>query len=132
VNDDIQIVMPSGMMGPRENDLIEAIIRAVAESHADRGEWAEKYGARVDNEVFSMHPFCWCEKDDCKYCWDESEKGPRAPNFHYKPTDFRVSWYKYIGRGMEMNREVGAYECLRIFNDCLKPATVEMLKGMLT
>lgn len=26
------------------------------------------YGAYVDNDVFMMHPFCWCERDDCEWC----------------------------------------------------------------
>lgn len=27
------------------------------------------YGARCDNEVFTMHPYCWCDQDDCAWCW---------------------------------------------------------------
>lgn len=27
------------------------------------------------------------------------------PNFHHKPTGLKVSWYKYIGRGMSANQE---------------------------
>ena len=26
------------------------------------------YGQDYENEVFKMHPFCWCDKDDCGYC----------------------------------------------------------------
>lgn len=26
------------------------------------------YGAFIDNATFLMHPFCWCEKDDCPWC----------------------------------------------------------------
>lgn len=28
---------------------------------------------------------------------------PTAPNFHHKPTGVQVRWYKYIGRGMEID-----------------------------
>lgn len=27
------------------------------------------YGAHHDNHVFSMHPYCWCERSDCPWCW---------------------------------------------------------------
>lgn len=73
------------------------------------------YGQNFENDVFMMHPFCWCERDDCGWCagigampqlmreignvkYNESE---RLPNFHFKPSNFKVWWYKYIGRGME-------------------------------
>lgn len=26
------------------------------------------YGVHVDNEVFMMHPYCWCEREDCPWC----------------------------------------------------------------
>ena len=73
------------------------------------------YGQDYENEVFKMHPFCWCDKDDCGYCagigampsllreignvkYSESE---RLPNFLYKPSGFKLWWYKYMGRGEE-------------------------------
>ena len=88
-----------------------------------KGEWQRGgllggefgYGVDYENETFMMHPFCWCEKDDCGWCagigampqlmrdvcgvkYNESE---RLPNFFFKPTNTKVWWYKYIGRGME-------------------------------
>lgn len=73
------------------------------------------YGIKYENDVFMMHPFCWCDKDDCGWCgeignmpkiirdtfnkkYNESE---RLPNFYFKPTGFKMWWYKYIGRGEE-------------------------------
>ena len=55
------------------------------------------YGCNFENEVFVMHPFCWCEEDSCPWCNAEN-----APNFLHKRSGFRVNWYKYIGRGMEI------------------------------
>jgi len=26
------------------------------------------YGAYFENDVFMMHPYCWCEQDDCAWC----------------------------------------------------------------
>lgn len=116
----IEIVIPSGMMGPDKDYLVDSIIRAIAETHAEDGEWADKYGTNIETDKFMMHRFCWCEMDNCPWCWDEEEHGEQKPNFHYKPTDFRVSWYKYIGRGMTMNRQISIGECSRILADCIK------------
>jgi hypothetical protein len=27
------------------------------------------YGADFENETFMMHPYCWCEREDCPWCW---------------------------------------------------------------
>lgn len=115
----ISIVLPQGMMGAGKDYLVDAIVRAIAESHATENEWAEKYGINFDNDVFSMHRYCWCEQEDCPWCGD-SEDGIGAPNFHFKPTGFKLWWYKYIGRGMEMNRQVSIEECSRMLAECIK------------
>lgn len=103
------------------------------------------YGAYFENETFMMHPFCWCDSDDCPWCLGcncpdgairyflfdietdaahfysnggytvgYTEPVPelqcdhcagrvqRAPNFLHKASGTRVEWYKYIGRGMEV------------------------------
>ena len=57
------------------------------------------YGASWDSDVFMMHPYCWCEKEDCPWC------GHGEANFHHKPSGVSVTWYKYIGRSMEINGE---------------------------
>ena len=107
------------------------------------------YGVEFENDTFMMHPYCWCERDDCPWCWgcdcpedawiyevagqrvdwqtflDEYDRtgnsnrrsrknedlscdycrGTRvsAPNFLHKPSGTRVGWYKYIGRGMDVD-----------------------------
>jgi hypothetical protein len=75
------------------------------------------YGLAFENDVFMMHPYCWCERPDCAWCrtcvceTDEQcrtscqTNQPGAPNFHFKPADLKVRWYKYIGRGMELDGE---------------------------
>lgn len=80
------------------------------------------YGARWDNKVFSMYPFCWCDKDDCPWCDYNEEIGEfPAPNFHHKKTDFKCWWYKYIGRSMETEGECDwptvLAECLASVNE---------------
>ena len=80
------------------------------------------YGVEYENDTFMMHPFCWCDRSDCPWCLDcycEIGEAPDfpvieecgncksgrdfAPNFIYKPTGATVRWYKYIGRGMEID-----------------------------
>lgn len=120
------------------------------------------YGAYFENDTFQMHPYCWCEKDDCPWCWGctcpdyayiyevrgervewqewldeysrtgnaerECRKDPTlscdycrgeresAPNFLHKPSGSRVSWYKYIGRGMEVDLRA---EWRTVLADCV-------------
>ncbi len=58
------------------------------------------YGAEYENDTFMMHPFCWCEEDTCKWCSHDE------PNFIYKPTGYRVWWYKWIGRSQRSEGNV--------------------------
>lgn len=91
------------------------MVRAIAEAHAPApSSWASKYGTAVEHDIFSMHPFCWCEEEECPWCGSSN-----APNFHYKPLGFKLWWYKYIGRGMEMNREISPAECAEMLAQCL-------------
>ena len=111
---DIQIVTPKGMFGPAKDYTLDAILRIIAEEFGQEGEWASKYGTNVDNFTFMMHRYCWCDQEDCPWCSGD------APNFHYKPTGLKVSWYKYIGRSMEASREVSNQELAKILWDCLQ------------
>jgi len=53
------------------------------------------YGLNYENNIFMMHPYCWCEQPNCKWC------SGKASNFLYKPTNCEIQWYKWIGRGQE-------------------------------
>jgi len=95
----LQIIMPAGAEGANKYDTsLDTFLRVFAEKNKEnKGDWAEKYGTYFENDKFMMHPFCWCEKEECPWCSGEK------PNFWYKPLDFKVWWYKYIGRGMDTN-----------------------------
>ena len=179
-------------------DLIADTLSAIGKFHGKPGEWAEKYGARVDSKLFISRPFCWCGSDDCPWCtgcdcpasawqhfkdgkpisakqfseefysyggdiplsgspnykkrhkeWEAklaernlrykevhtptcdyclgkgknatkhgAEAGKNAPNFWYKPTNFKVWNYKYIGRGQETNRPITVQELADILKAC--------------
>ena len=192
---EIKVVVPKGAFGGSslDNELDTALRNiAVGSSPNSEMEWADKYGTDFESETFMMHPFCWCDEDDCPWCtgcycpesafhhfvdgkevsldeWvnffkrevdgkvsslDHSEwmklagevnkrrttshdlecdfcktggtaeskggeAGRPAPNFWYKPTNFKVWWYKYIGRNKETNRVVSKEEIKRIAEHCL-------------
>ena len=113
--DDLTVFVPAGMFGASEHDdMLDTALRkiAVTTSKDPKLEWAEKYGTLFENDVFMMHPFCWCEQDDCPWCGAIGE-----PNFLYKPTGFMVWWYKYIGRGVEID---GAADLPQMLVRCLE------------
>jgi hypothetical protein len=97
----LEIITPPGMFGPSaDDDLLDTALRVIGVAFGDPAEWASKYGTDFENDVFMMHRYCWCESDDCQWC------GGGAANFWFKPTGFRVRWYKYIGRGVEVDGEL--------------------------
>lgn len=49
------------------------------------------------------------------YDWGENPR--RLPNFQCG--GFRVWWYKYLGRGMSMNKPIDANEFFKLIDKCL-------------
>jgi len=79
-----------------------------------------------EEELEKLEQHCRVEhipENACPYCKGElfleqgAEPGRGAPNFWYKPTGFKVWWYKYIGRGVETNGV--AADLLEILRSCL-------------
>ena len=42
------------------------------------------------------------------------------PNFVHYASNFQVSWYKYIGRDMEANKDISLKEWIGVMEECLK------------
>ena len=131
-----EIIIHAGAFGANEYDnLLDSFLRAFAEKHTkDEGEWADKYGVNHKAHNVVMNRFCWCEQDECPYCLALEDHTPSnseikefgidlkigsAPNFWYKPLDFKVWWYKYIGRGVEMNRTLTQSEFQQMVTELL-------------
>jgi hypothetical protein len=97
-------------------EYIEGLIMLIAD-HVERIEWnrtQERYtaptsnnGAQWSNDTFSMRAYYWGD--------DEAEQA--KPNF--KCGDIEVCWYKYLGRGMTINREVTEAEAVAMFDKCM-------------
>ena len=100
-----KIILPNGAMGSDASDTaLDTFLRQFALKHEEMGEWAEKYGTCFHNELITMQRYCWCEKEKCPYCWSFEDDKPStelketfgmtdedaAPNFWYKPLDFKV------------------------------------------
>lgn len=74
-----------------------------------------------ENDIFSIKPFCWCEYCDGGVELNKNlEPCPRydKPNFHYKPTDFKLDWYKYPLRGNSCNKEMNPEAWMRMLSHC--------------
>lgn len=50
------------------------------------------------------------------YSWDDSIEQP----YNFKWKDLELSWYKWFGRGMSMNRETTPDEVAVMLDECLK------------
>lgn len=91
----VQIVFPVGAWGASEaDDALDTLLReiAVKASPDPRMEWAEKYGTDCDNDVFMMHHYCWCEREDCPWCGG-CDCPPSA--FHYYIDGQEVSYKQW-------------------------------------
>jgi len=80
---DIQIITAPGAFGAYEGEAaITSMLRyiAVNVSRDPESEWAEKYGTEFENDIFLMHPFCWCDEPTCPWCaWCQCP----ASAYHY-------------------------------------------------
>ncbi|MFA5377178.1 MAG: hypothetical protein WC455_15615 [Dehalococcoidia bacterium] len=94
-------------------------------------------GESFANDTFRMNSYYWgdctCGFADIEYNerldnWFNTHKlGPKGhardcltvrPNFAYE--DIEVSWYKYLGRGMSINRQVSEKEAASVIKNCLQ------------
>lgn len=117
-SENITVVIPPAMfpMDKPVSQLLEAGLRIIADACGGDSDWCEKYGANFENSIFRMHVYCWCEEDACPYC---REIDPE-PNFWHKASGLKVTWYKYIGRGMEIEGVEKPEWICNIITECLK------------
>jgi hypothetical protein len=60
----------------------------------------------TDLDTFKIRAFDWSEPEEYE------------PNFEWR--DYKVEWYKYLGRGMTANRPIKPDEMAEMLEDCLK------------
>ena len=79
--------------------------------------WRE-CGVNFKNEVFEVHPYCWCDDEDCPQCGHATQ-----PNFRHKPSGLEIQWYKYPLRNSYANRTVTLAEFRAIIDGCVNSIT---------
>lgn len=89
----------------------------------------DNYGVHYDNAVFEMHPYCWCDEESCPMCARhvvENGQQTRTTFFH-KPTGFRLHWYKYAMRSVDVNQQLEEEQLAAIVADCIKSLEPDLL-----
>ncbi len=87
----ITLIVPAGMFGASEFDTdLDFFLRKLASACDTEDEWPDKYGATFENDVFMMHPYCWCEQDGCPWC--DSCECPESAR-HYLVDGEEVSFH---------------------------------------
>jgi hypothetical protein len=202
----VKIILPERSQDLISNDLRKLTKAICKKTRVDGsgglgGDYG--YGTRYENDTFMLHPFCWCDREDCPWCggcncpnsayhyfvdgkpvtykkywgifkdtgynemqrfkygtpdhikaekeWERKLKirdkrctfikddicdfcrhegifrrfgdDPHnlgVPNFWYKPTNFKVRWYKWIGRSMKFNRKITKKQWEAILKQCTK------------
>ena len=102
---------------PQEYDCpewIEALLWYI-DKELDRVMWnvnQEEYaspfantGNSYKNDTFEVHA----------YSWDDEEQP-----YNFKYEDIEISWYKYLGRGMSINKITSEGRMIRMLEDCLE------------
>ena len=59
-----------------------------------------------------------CEKFDIAPYLEYGDERMLQPNFHYKPTGFKLQWYKYPLRSPQANMEISNDEFKAMIEDC--------------
>lgn len=135
----VTIITPIGAFGASHRDTrLDSFLRQFAIQHNTSNESegdVRKYGTDIETDTAIMHEFCWCDKEEsCPYCFNtEDNNVPEelkskygmevdkpAPNFWYKPLDFKVWWYKYIARSVETNKVLTDDEFSSMVQHCLR------------
>ena len=95
-------------------EYIEALLRGIS-SELERVMWnnnQEEYSSPMDNtgQQFKNDTF-----EANAYSWNDEVEQPY--NFKYK--DIEISWYKYLGRGMSINKPITKKQAVKMFDDCI-------------
>jgi hypothetical protein len=61
-------------------------------------------GAKYDGIKYKVHAYSWTDEE-------------QEYNFAWR--DIRISWYKYLGRGTTINREMKSSEILEMLRECM-------------
>lgn len=63
--------------------------------------------------AFEVEAYDWSEEED------EEGNPINTQEYNFKWRDVKIKWYKYLGRGMEANKELTAEEAELMLEECL-------------
>jgi hypothetical protein len=90
--------------------LMESMVLVLANKATGDEKYAIHPETRTfENDTFVLNP----------YYWGDNDATSALPNFLHKASGFELRWYKYIGRGMSVNRRVTLAEFQAIFDECM-------------
>jgi hypothetical protein len=77
---------------------------------------------------------CTCDREPLLAAWSaEHSHDPKCvvvrPNFRHHASGIEIRWYKYIGRSMEVSRDVERREWNRIVDECIDSIKVTADQG---
>lgn len=67
-----------------------------------------------ENEVFSVKP----------YYWGDDETEANKANFHFKPSDYKLKWYKYPLRDSYQSSELSVEDFGKMIDKCIESLAV--------
>jgi hypothetical protein len=82
-------------------------------------KWHKRIDERNKIYTFVRNPTCDFCLNKGIFAENGADAGMGAPNFWYKPLDFKVWWYKYIGRDMRTNKTLSSDEIRAMVEECL-------------
>lgn len=118
----LENLVPLTIMGEYEFPGIEMFDSIEWEALCEKAGVCSSYGTPTvdrefdgfENEVFVIRPYDW------------EEPNQPLPNFHHKPTGFKVWWYKYAFRSSDMNMNLSVDEIREIFRQCVDSLSQEV------
>ena len=99
---------------PRGKGFEDELIRLFEACDPQRDKSWREYGVPFENEIFEVHPYCWCEEETCPQCGTGEQF-----NFFYKPTRFGIRWYKYPLRDAYATEKITLIKFHKIIDVCI-------------
>lgn len=92
-----------------------ALAEVIKVKRNDRGLLVSNWGeSSYESDIFDMRTYCWCDGEK------EGHQDGCPPNFHYKPTNLIINWYKHCERGVSANQDLSALDWFKIVQHCIE------------
>lgn len=95
--------------------------RALIEPLFEAMDGNAPYGIEFKNDVFEMHPYCWCDESTCPQCGSATQ-----PQFKHYESGLEIQWYKYAMRDAYSNIELSEELMQDVVLKCIASLPPEM------